>query len=114
MSDDLYLVFSQPPAGVSAADYQRWYDAHLRENLETPGFDAGRRYEIEHTVADGESGLSHLAVYETTGSIGELRAALDKRREVGDIVLPEWFGQIRFSSWHARPLDGRVVGVKKA
>jgi hypothetical protein len=111
MSDDLYLVFSEPPADLPPAEYQRWYETHLRENLETPGFHAGRRFALDHTVAGGEAAFSHLALYETSGSIAELRAALEKRREAGDIVLPEWFGRIRFSSWHARKLDGRVVGA---
>jgi hypothetical protein len=110
MSEGLYLVFSRPPASVSAADYDRWYADHLRENIEVPGFRAGRRYELEHTVAGGDpdADFSRLAVYETTAGIGELRAALDRRREAGEIVLPDWFGEIGFSSWHCRPLEERV------
>jgi hypothetical protein len=105
---DLYLVFSQPPASVSDAEYQRWYHDHLRENLETDGFDAGQRFALEHTVAGSDEALSHLAVYETRGSIDELRAALDARRRAGEIVLPSWFRDIRFSSWHATELEDRV------
>lgn len=112
MSEGLYLVFSKPPAEVSAGEYDRWYAEHLRENLEVPGFRAGRRYELEHTVSDAEPGseLSHLAVYECDAGIGELRSALDRRRENGEIVLPGWFGEIGFSSWYCRPLEGRVPG----
>jgi hypothetical protein len=106
---DLYLVFSQPPPSVSASEYQRWYHDHLRENLETEGFDAGQRFALQHTVAGTDEALSHLAVYETRGSIDELRAALDTRRRAGEIVLPDWFGDIRFSSWHATELEERVV-----
>jgi len=111
MADDLYLVFSEPPASVPREEYDRWYAEHLRENLQTPGFHAGRRFALDHTVRqDGADQFSHLALYETSGSIAELRAALDRRRESGEIVLPEWFGQIRFSSWHCRGVDGPVSG----
>lgn len=110
MSEGLYLVFSRPPAAVAAAEYDRWYAEHLRENIEVPGFRAGRRFGLEHTVggADPEAGFSHLAVYECDAPIAELRSALDRRREKGEIVLPEWFGQIGFSSWYCRPLEERV------
>ena len=71
--------------------------------------DAAQRFSLQHTVAGTGEQFSHLAAYETRGSIEELRAALDRRREQGEIVLPDWFGQITFSSWHARELEDRVV-----
>lgn len=112
MSEGLYLVFSQPPAGLPAGEYERWYAEHLRENLEVEGFRGGRRFALEHTVAAGEpgAGFSHLAQYECSAEIAELRTALDRRRESGEIVLPPWFGEIRFSSWYCRPLEERVEG----
>lgn len=110
MSEGLYLVFSEPPASVAPADYDRWYADHLRENIEVPGFRAGRRFAVEHTVAGADPGarFDHLAVYETEAGIAELRTALDRRREEGEIVLPDWFGEIGFSSWYCRPLEERV------
>jgi hypothetical protein len=108
---DLYLVFSQPPASVSPSTYQSWYHDHLRENLEVEGFDAGQRFALEHTVAGTGERFSHLAVYETHGAIDELRGALGRRRDAGEIVLPPWFGDIRFSSWHATELEERVDGA---
>ena len=105
---DLYLVFSQPPDDVPPAEYQRWYSEHLRENLQTPGFDAGTRYALSHTVAGTEEQFSHLAAYECHGDIAQLRANLDARRENREIILPDWFSRIRFSSWHCSVVDGRV------
>jgi hypothetical protein len=109
---DLYLVFSEPPAELAPAEYQRWYAEHLRENLETPGFDAGQRFSLQHTVAGSGESFSHLAAYECHGDIADLRAALGRRREAGEIVLPDWISRIRFSSWHCSALEDRVVAPR--
>lgn len=110
MSEGLYLVFSKPPASVAPADYDRWYHDHLRENLEAPGFRAGRRFGVEHTVARAEpdAAFSHLAVYETAAPLDDLRAGLNRRIDSGEVILPDWFGEIGFSSWYCRPLEERV------
>jgi len=110
VSEGLYLVFSQPPADLPPGEYERWYAQHLRENLQVDGFRGGRRFALDHTVnaAESEAGFSHLAQYECTAEIAQLRAALDRRRESGEIVLPPWFGDITFSSWYCRPLEERV------
>lgn len=110
MSDGLYLVFSKPPASIAAADYDRWYHDHLRENLGAPGFTAGRRFAPEPTGvgADPNAGFSHLAVYETAGPLEDLQAGLKGRIDSGAVVLPEWFGEIGFGSWYCRPLEERI------
>src|ERR1700760_3871659 len=105
---DLYLVFSQPPESISQDEYQSWYHDHLRENLEAPGFNAGARFALDHTVAGTKESFSHLAVYETAGSMDDLRKGLNERLETGAVVLPPWFKDIRFSSWHATVIDERV------
>ena len=38
MPKNLYLVFGKPPEGVSAAEFDRWYHGHVRENIVVPGF----------------------------------------------------------------------------
>jgi hypothetical protein len=118
MSDGVYLVFSDPPASVSQEEYRSWYLEHVAENIETDGFDTGQRYALDH-IADrpgassaqvGEAGgFTHLAIYETTGDIETLRSALDTRLAAGDIVLPDWFPEIRFSSWHCTPLGAKQI-----
>jgi hypothetical protein len=105
---DLYLVFSQPPESITNDEYQAWYREHLAENLEAPGFNAGQRFALDHVVAGNKEPFSHLAVYETTGSMEDLRKGLDARIASGAVVLPPWFKDIRFSSWRATELDDRV------
>lgn len=109
MPHNVYLVFSKPPEGLPDAEYQRWYAAHVRENVETPGFVSAQRYQVSGVVQSGDVAFSHLAAYEYDGDILELRRHLDSRREAGEIVLPEWFGDIRFGTWTCLPLEGRVA-----
>jgi hypothetical protein len=111
MPDNLYLVLSKPPDGVSAEEYDRWYHHHVRENIVSPGFVSARRYAIEPTQEEPVR-LSHLALYEYEGDMSVWRTDLTRRIEAGEIVLPEWFGGIRFSSWNCIPLEDRVEPVR--
>jgi hypothetical protein len=104
MANDLYLVFSKRPDGISAADYDRWYDEHSQENIESPGFVHARRYAVDQ-VNGPEMPFEHLAVYEYTGGIERWRSDLDRRIREGDVVLPEWFPQIQFGSWSCSPVS---------
>jgi hypothetical protein len=108
--ENLYLVFSKPPDGVSAAEYDRWYDLHVRENIVSPGFVSARRFEV--TPAREETPFTHLALYEYAGELSVWRTDLTRRIESGEIVLPDWFPQITFGSWSARPLTGRIEPVR--
>jgi hypothetical protein len=107
---NLYLVFSKPPEGVSAEEYDRWYDLHVRENIVSPGFVSARRYEAAR--ARDETPFTHLALYEYEGDLGTWRTDLTRRIESGEIVLPEFFPQITFGSWSAEPLTGRIEPVR--
>jgi hypothetical protein len=114
MSDGLYLVFSKPPAQISAADYDRWYHDHIRENIAAPGFVAGRRFTPQPTGvgANPDAGFSHLAVYETAAPLPELSAGLNRRIDDGTVVLPEWFGEISFGSWYCKPIEDRIEATE--
>jgi len=104
---NLYLVFSAPPEGVSAEEYDRWYHHHIRENLEAPGFVAGQRFKLTPSVGQ-EHPHQHLALYEFNGDIKRWQDNLNGRIKSGDIVLPDYFPRIRFGSWEATPIDERV------
>jgi hypothetical protein len=108
MANHLYLVLSSPPEGVSAAEYDRWYHDHVRENIAQPGFHGARRYAVEPTRGDGLPQHTHLAVYEYDGDTRAMGERLDRRIEEGEIVLPPWFGGIRFQSMAASAIEERV------
>lgn len=110
MAHNLYLVFSRPPSGMSEAQYHRWYDEHMRENMETPGFVSVRRYAVRQRVGKPLPGdQDHLALYEYDGDYGPIGEHLKSRVESGDIELPDWFSEVPFASWASEPLSGRVL-----
>ena len=105
MAKNVYLVFSKRPEGISAGDYDRWYEAHAQENIESPGFLNARRFNI--TPQRGNEGpFEHLAVYEYEGTQEQWRTDLSGRIESGDVKLPEWFPQITFGGWDCAPASG--------
>lgn len=108
MPPNLYLVFSKPPDSVSAEEYDRWYDLHVRENIVSPGFLSAQRYAIT-PARDAPVPFSHLALYEYEGELSTWRTDLDRRLATGEITLPEWFPQITFGSWDCRPLTDRIL-----
>jgi len=126
MPNNLYLVFSGPPDGVSAEEYERWYHQHVRENILVPGFSAGQRFAIAQTMSgsrvasgtfDSDVGernepapFTHLALYEYDGrTIDELRHDLFARIESGETILPEWFDRVHFMTWDCKAIEDRVV-----
>jgi len=111
MAPNLYLVLSKPPDGLPPEEYDRWYDLHVRENIVSPGFVSARRFAIEPSQ-DEAVALSHLALYEYEGDMSIWRTDLTRRIETGEVVLPEWFKGITFSSWAATPLSDRIVPVR--
>jgi hypothetical protein len=111
MASNLYLVFSKRPAAISAADYDRWYEKHAQENIESPGFLNARRYEITQ-VNGPPAPFEHLAAYEYEGPLSQWRTSLSERIQSGDIDLPEWFPQIQFGSWDAKPVSGLLTPVR--
>jgi hypothetical protein len=120
VSDNLYVVFSKPPDGVSWDEYNRWYEHHARENIQTPGFKGVERYAVNPVVVGKGVGPSrasvdpgtirydHLAVFEFEGDIADVRADLNRRVQSGDIVLPKWFNDVPFSTWNCISIDGHV------
>jgi hypothetical protein len=107
MAPNLYLVLSKPPDGLPPEEYHRWYDLHVRENIVSPGFLGARRYALEPSQEERVV-HRHLALYEYEGDMSTWRTDLTRRIDSGEIVLPEWFPEITFSSWAATPLSDRI------
>jgi hypothetical protein len=101
MSENVHLVFSQPPDGLSEEQYNQWYDFHLGEILVVPGFIAARRYQLEAAVgANPPAQYGFLAAYEIEGAPSDVMSELDKEVESGRMQLPGWFPEIRFASFN--------------
>jgi hypothetical protein len=103
----VHVVFSVPPASVADDEYASWYDAHVAEILETPGFVAARRYWLGPTAERDRPPVEyrHAVVYLLDRPSEEPLAELGRRAERGEMTIPDWFGEIRFASFDGRPLE---------
>jgi hypothetical protein len=114
MGSNLYLVFSKPPAGVSAEEFDRWYAHHAQENIESPRVVSAQRYQVRKIAAGVEQpGHEHLALYEYEGTYEEWRDDLSRRITGGEITLPDWFKEIPFESFDCAPLGGRLTPTRR-
>jgi hypothetical protein len=114
MSENLHLVFSKPPEGLSDEEYNRWYDFHLGEILVVPGFVAARRYRLQTVKGDWTPlGHRYLSAYELEGDPRDVMRELDKEVASGRMQLPRWFPEITFASFnchsHGNPADARLA-----
>jgi len=107
--ENVYLVFSSPPAGIDAAEYGDWYEGHVHDILGVEGFAAARRFDLEVIRGDTSPTMyTHLSLYEIDGDPREAMARLAKVSGTDAVPLPEWFGGIRFASFYGAPLEGAI------
>ena len=124
MATSLQIVFSRFPDGVSEADFNAWYDAHLPEILSIPGFVSAQRYRLDPVVVDDEVPISYrfMALYEIEGDPEQLLVEMRKlslgtrdsyadRKAAGDSgpALPPWWDEVRFASWNCIAMGERVT-----
>lgn len=109
-AESLYLVFSAPPEGTSAEDYEAWYRTHVRENVEIGQLAAAHRWNLTPSLVDPllPPHATHLASYELTAGSREMNRLLDTAIAEGRIVLPDFFPGIRFASVTATALTDRL------
>jgi hypothetical protein len=105
MPHHVHLVLSLPPTGVEEEAYGDWYELHVSEILETPGFIRARRYWLDPASPD-RPGIEHrhLAVYLIDKEADPL-GALSVRVQAGELTLHDWFKEIRFHAYGGRPLE---------
>jgi hypothetical protein len=121
---DLYIVFSQPPDGPGEDDeFNAWYDEHLHEILEIPGFVAAQRFRLTPAVENPQapSPYRYVALFEVNrepDAINDamVRCGLNSRDSYVELkkdgasgpALPTWWDRVRFASWNAASLGERV------
>ena len=123
MTDYIHLVFSDPPAGVPDAEFNEWYDAHVKEILSVDGWRSATRYRLD-AVVDPEStgGYRYLSVYEldcppetalanlAAAGMGNAHTYIDKKADdEGWLPLPDWFAGVRFGSWNCERLGDTIT-----
>jgi hypothetical protein len=119
----IHLVFSEPPAGVTEVDYNRWYDAHVHEILAVDGWEAATRFAIYGVIgADRSPGFRYLSMYELScppdvavanleaANMGSADSYVEKKdADLGTLPLPEWFTGILFGSWNCTRVGERIT-----
>ena len=108
----VFLVLSNPPEGVSAQEFNAWYDHHVDQILTLDGFTAAERFGLRFMrSSSGEAPpFGYLAQFETDGPFDVAWQALRKAVDVDHTLdFPEWFPQMTAAGWERLPLSGRVV-----
>jgi len=105
-----HIVLSLPPASVDEETYGTWYEQHVSEILETPGFVAARRYWLGPASPERPGvEFRHLALY-LLEQPDDPMTALNARIDAGELTIPDWFSEIRFAAYAARPLEDDELG----
>lgn len=106
MPNSMYFVFTLPPENLSDEEFSAWYDTHVSEVLEIPGFVAARRYWLAQGVPNRGSNLfRHLGAYVLDGDSTEPVAELGRRLGGGELTTESWFGDVRVEAFVGRALE---------
>jgi hypothetical protein len=113
MPDHVFFVLSNPPAEVSREEYEEWYDVHVRQVVELPGFVGAERAALEFLrSSSGEQPPFAYAVrYEIDGDFEAAMRALRSAVDGGRMVFPDWYPGVNSAGWKMRDL-GRVEVVR--
>lgn len=105
MAENVYLVFSTPPEGMSLEQFGDWYEQHVRDILTVDGFVAARRFGFLPVNGDTSPTMyQHLALYVIDG---DPHAAMERLAAAG-VPRPDWFDNSRWASFYGHPLEGAI------
>jgi hypothetical protein len=109
--DHVFVVLSEPPAGLPEDEINSWYDLHVRQILALPGFVAAERFALRFVRGSaGEApGFTYYVRYEIEGDFDRAWMALREAVDSGRMDIPDWLSQVRSAGWEGSPLGGRVV-----
>jgi hypothetical protein len=112
MADHEYIVLSRAPDGVGAQEYNEWYDRHMREILELPGFVSAQRSALTLRGARGDAlPYEYLVRYGIDGDLDETLAGLRAAVNAGRLYFPEWFKDIGTAGFQVEPVTETVLAV---
>jgi len=109
MTEQEYIVLSKPPEGVGEQEYNDWYDGHMRQILELPGWVSAQRSALTLRGSRGEAfAYEYLVRYRIDGDIDAALAALREAVDSGRMYFPEWFPRIRTAGFSVRALTDAI------
>jgi hypothetical protein len=112
MADHEYIVLSKPPEGVGAQEFNEFYDIHMREILEVPGFVSAQRSALTLRGSRGEAfGYEYLVRYGIDGALDATLTALREAVNSGRMYFPDWFPQIRTAGFEVRAITETIAAA---
>jgi hypothetical protein len=112
MPDHEYIVLSKPPEGVSAEEFNEFYDGHMREILELPGFVSAQRSGLTLRGHRGEAfEYEYIVRYGIDGDLDATLAGLREAVQAGRLYFPDWFPSIRTAGFAVAPITETVKAV---
>ena len=112
MPNSMYFVFTLPPAEVSDEQFSAWYDVHISEVLEIPGFLGARRYWLgQGAPTRPPIAFRHLGAYVLDGPFAEPVAELGRRMGAGEMSTEPWFGDVRVEAFVGRALEDPEIDL---
>ena len=110
LGGEMFLALSSAPGGMDPVAYDDYYRGHLLENVAIDGIESGCRYTMTPVGGNAprDEPLTHLALYQLGRPMSQVRVALKAAQDSGEMVLPPWFGGIRFASVDVVALGPRV------
>jgi hypothetical protein len=91
MAKYTFVVLSNPTTPGQEAEYNEWYNIHIPDVLNVPGFVAAQRFRLaDAQFADGTPAHRYLALYEIdTDDIKGSLKELQKRVGTDDMVMSD-------------------------
>jgi hypothetical protein len=112
MPDHEYIVLSKPPEGVSADEFNGWYDRHMGDILELPGFVSAQRSSLTLRGHRGDAfDYEYIVRYGIDGALDATLAGLREAVSAGRLYFPDWFSSIRTSGFAVEPVTDTVRAV---
>ncbi len=110
MPRTVHIAFFRHPREITRDQYDRWYEAHISRALGVPGIAAAGRYNLVPALDEPAEPdrFTSAAIYEIEPSGPEAMTALAAGLSVDRMDMPDWFREIRVSSWLADPLGQRA------
>ena len=105
-----FLVLSEPPEGVSDAEYDAWYDTHVAELLKrVPEFVAAERCHLRlHGNTSGEpEPYRFFTRYTIDGEFDDAWQALRAAVDGGGMTFEDWFGGVTSAGFQCTTVASR-------
>jgi hypothetical protein len=113
MAKQYYLVWTQPPEGVSDQEFNDWYEVHVSEVLALRGFVSAERFvlRMRRSTSESPAKYSFGIRYEIEGDFEEAWRRLRQVADSGGMFSTSWSEDILSIGWQATLIGPKVVAA---